>query len=164
MKVYSKICDGVNKVISVLLFIVFTAMTLVAVTEVVRRYIWGLSFVWSDEFLRYMLVWMAFLGGPVALRRSKLAKFDLGHNKLSERTRDILAIVVIVVEIVLFAFILVYSYRWATSFSAQKSRMNSINMTMQPVYFSVPVGMVFCELFSIEHLLQKVVKMKGAEK
>ena len=164
MKTYTKICDCANKIINYLLVAIFTVMTIIAITEVVRRYILGVSFPWADEALRYFLVWMGFLGGSVALRKGKLARFDLGHNKLSEKTRTILAIIVGIIIIVLFAFTFVYSYRWATSFSAQKSRMNTMPFTLQPVYASVPVGMIFCELFSVERLIKDFLHLKEVDK
>lgn len=164
MKTYTKLCDYSNKAINVFLAILFTVMTIVGVTEVIRRYLFGVSFPWADEIMRYMLVWMGFLGGSVALRKAKLARFDLGHDKLSDKQRTILSIIVGIIIIALFFFTFVYAYRWTTSFSAQKSRMNTLPFTLQPVYAAVPFGMFFCELFAIERLLKDISHLKEVGK
>ncbi len=142
-----------------LLTIIFAVMTVISVTEVVRRYILGLSFPWADELCRYLLVWLGFLGAAIAARKGKLVKFDLGHDRLSERSRTMLAILVEVISILFMAFIFYYSLRWATSFSASKSKMLALPFTLRPVYMAVPVGVAFYILFVIEALGKSILKL-----
>ncbi|GAB4041035.1 MAG: TRAP transporter small permease subunit [Rubrivivax sp.] len=44
------------------------AMAVLVFANVVARYVFNHSFVWAEELSRYMMVWVAFLGGGLVLR------------------------------------------------------------------------------------------------
>jgi TRAP-type C4-dicarboxylate transport system permease small subunit len=44
-------------------------MTVVVVLQVICRYLLGAALTWSEEFARYGLVWITFLGAGIALKR-----------------------------------------------------------------------------------------------
>ena len=48
----------------IILVILLVCMTLILGLQVVSRYVFQNSLSWSEELVRYMLVWSAFIGVP----------------------------------------------------------------------------------------------------
>jgi TRAP-type C4-dicarboxylate transport system permease small subunit len=44
-------------------------MTIVVVLQVICRYLLGAALTWSEEFARYGLIWITFLGAGIALKK-----------------------------------------------------------------------------------------------
>ena len=70
MKIITRILDVVCTIFKWITAAILAAMLIASVAEIVRRYILGHSFVWADEFIRYCIVAVAFLGGSVAYREA----------------------------------------------------------------------------------------------
>lgn len=159
LNAFSRALDGLEKVLKALLVLIFIAMGTVAIVEVGRRYMLELSFQWADEFCRYMLVWMCFCGGSLALRADNLVRFDLGHDKLSERARMILELTVCLICLAFILFLFVRSYNWTFSFAAMRQRMLSLPLPMAAVFFSMPLGFGCMLLFLTEKVFKILRKL-----
>ena len=71
------------------------ASTLVCCYEVFMRYILTAPTKWSEEYIRYMMVWMVFLGISVASKNPHdLINFDLLYSKFSKTGRNIMDIII----------------------------------------------------------------------
>jgi len=58
-----------NRISEVVCCSVLLAMTIVVVLQVICRYLLGAALTWSEEFARFGLVWITFLGAGIALKR-----------------------------------------------------------------------------------------------
>ena len=65
-KIYFSVMDTIGKAIKFAVAAVLVLMALLMFVEVLRRYFWNQQFAWSEELIRYMAMWVAFLGGAVA--------------------------------------------------------------------------------------------------
>ncbi len=71
-----------------LLLLILLAMLSVAVAQIVSRNFFNSGFIWSDEFLRLTVLWVAMLGGLAAARDHKHLRIDvLSHFFASSVTR-----------------------------------------------------------------------------
>lgn len=73
---------AVNKV---LLIALMATMTALVFTNVVGRYVFGVSFGWADELSRFAMIWTAFLGMGIALRHGQLVAVDALQTVFSPR-------------------------------------------------------------------------------
>lgn len=149
---YSKALDVLETGLKYLLVAFFAAMTVIAILEVVRRYFFGLSFVWADELCRYILVWMTFLGGCLSFRKNLLVCFDFGYDRLTKRARAALLLASRIISLGFVAFILekAVSYTFAPVMMNQVSVATRIPQTV--VFFSIPLGLFLTVLFALEQL------------
>lgn len=60
----------------------YGTMTVVTLIEVLRRYFFGMSFDWSEELVRFLLIATTFIGGAVAYKKGSLVLFDVLLNRL----------------------------------------------------------------------------------
>lgn len=66
------------------------------------RYILTQPTKWSEEYIRYMMVWMVFIGISVASKNPRdLINFDLIYSKFSDKGR-------IIMDIIIYTLILVF--------------------------------------------------------
>ncbi|MGW8181923.1 MAG: TRAP transporter small permease [bacterium] len=65
----SRLSHWLNRTSEVVCCGVLLAMTIVVVLQVICRYLLGAALTWSEEFARFGLVWITFLGAGIALRR-----------------------------------------------------------------------------------------------
>lgn len=64
---YEKLMDIIYSVIRICIAAALVVMVVVTFVEVIRRYAFGLSFIWSEELVRFLLVATSFLGGARGL-------------------------------------------------------------------------------------------------
>ena len=76
-----------EKVIKHVSAFLFAAATLIAFTQVICRYIFNSSLFWAEELIRYLFIWMFFLGAAEASRVGAhvgmdyfISKFDSTNN------------------------------------------------------------------------------------
>lgn len=70
------------------LVLLLTAMVLVAVFQIINRELLGSAFSipWADEFLRYVVLWLAMVGSIAACRENKHIRIDAVSHIVSGTT------------------------------------------------------------------------------
>ena len=63
-----------------ILLILLVLMTAIMGVQIVSRYIFQNSLTWSEELVRYMFVWSAFLGVPFCIKHGLSIKVDQFRN------------------------------------------------------------------------------------
>lgn len=61
------------------------ALTAVSFVAVIFRYVLNDSLTWSEEFARYLFIWMVFLGAAIAARRRAHIALDVFSGRLGAR-------------------------------------------------------------------------------
>ena len=70
-----------------LLVATLSGMLLLAVSQILLRNVFDTGFVWSDELLRLMVLWLAMIGAVVASRENRHIKIDVLSRFLPVRVR-----------------------------------------------------------------------------
>ena len=148
-----------------ILCVALTVMTTVTFVEVVRRYFLGLSYVWAEELVRFLLVWVTFLGGSAAFYMGNLIYFDMVTSKVSPRAQFILAMVVGILVFVILGVFFKYGWSYAMSRPIQFQRSPGMNLPMVYVYIAIPVGiglMLFYNLCAMLRLIRSALDKGSA--
>lgn len=149
-KIYHKFSDICYVILSWIAVATVVSMLTIMSVEVVRRYLFGLTFIWSDEIVRLLLIFCAYFGGAAAYRKHALVSFDLVTSRLSEKTQKVLRLVVNIVLTVLFAFLLYYTYRKMISPSVVNNVSTATGLTGAIPYYGIFLGLVFLMIFTID--------------
>jgi len=129
-------------------------MTLVTLIEVVRRYLFGLSFTWSEELVRYLLIWSTFIGGSLAYKKKAVVYFDLFINKLSFKKRKLADIGINGFIIFISVVIFILGLRTLGTKTVQLQISPGLKISMEYIYMSIPIGMVFLFVFAIDRIME----------
>ena len=77
MNIWNKLDTKISRLETVLVTILLTLMILMAFSQIVLRNFFATGIDWSDALVRYLVVWVAFIGAAVATREGKHITIDL---------------------------------------------------------------------------------------
>lgn len=150
MKLFHKFSAGCYQVLRWATAAVVVGMLGLMLVEVVRRYLFNQTFPWSDEIIRYLLLYCTFLGGAAAYYQKGLVAFTLVFDKFNDVVKAFLMVVNNTICLLFFAFLLRYSIAKVTSRSVVNSISTSSGLSMSVLYASVPIGLIFMLIFTID--------------
>ena len=102
-----KVLDGVIRAIGILLRILLIISVLLIVLQVFFRYFLKKPLMWTEQVCRMIFIWMMMLGIPVLFHEKNFMSFDMLLEKVPDRPRKI---VQIVINICVCAFALFWCY------------------------------------------------------
>jgi TRAP-type C4-dicarboxylate transport system permease small subunit len=108
-----KALDWIARIIELALAFAFIGAVLLNFTNVVGRYLLGLSLLGSDEVQVFIMVAMTFLGAVVVTRRNEHLRMDVLARRMPGAVRVLLRIAEQILLIVLAGFVLSQSYFYA---------------------------------------------------
>lgn len=137
----------------VFLVIIISFSVMLLFLQVIMRYIFKNSISWSEEFARYLFLWMIWVGASLATKESRHLKAEFLENLVPKKVMDFISISALLLWL-MFSLWLSYSSFFLTKdiyLSHQKS--SAMQLPMFIPYASVPVG---CTLMSIR-LIQNII-------
>jgi TRAP-type transport system small permease protein len=131
-----------------LIGLMMAVMFVLVFTNVVTRYGLGFSIAWAEEVASFLMIWVTFLGAGLALREGRHVAIDVLQDRLAERARRGLRLVLALVILAFLALLtwlgvqfVVFGWRSVT-FVTQLPRGIP--------YLAVPIG---CAMFALHLLL-----------
>ena len=141
---------GLKTLLVVLMATLLTVMT----AQVIMRYGFNSSLLWSEELCRYLLVWASFLAMIFAYERGEIAALSILANALPRVPALLLAIIGGALSAAMCALLAYYGYIYAQLAGSQPIPALSFILedlfgSAAPqapsvfwVYFALPLGMV----------------------
>ena len=80
LKVLDNICEGIIKVLRIVIIVLVAVMTIVTFANVINRSIFKSSLNWSDGMARYIMIIYVFLAGAIATYRDNHIEIDIVPN------------------------------------------------------------------------------------
>ena len=77
-----------SKLIEVLIVAGATILVTIVTCEVVLRYLFGHSLIFTDELSRYLMVWIVFLGSALAIRDEAHIRINILSRRLPTSFND----------------------------------------------------------------------------
>ena len=108
-------------------------------TTVVCRYALQSSIFWGDEFLRYLMVWLVFLGAALAARHRALITVDIFTQPLPRRLRERIAGAVALVSATFLVYLATVSVQLVQRSAGTVSA--SMGLPMERMYLVFPIGL-----------------------
>lgn len=149
---YKKFADFLFNIIKVALAVMLTLMVVITTMEVVRRYIFGLSFLWAEELVKFLLVATTFIGGPAAYRAGGLAFLDLVVSHVNEKTKKYINLFINIVIVISCIWLAKIGFEYSFSPMVAKSFSTGLKLKMTYIYVTIPVGFVMMIVFAIEQM------------
>ena len=149
-----------NKVEKAFLAAAIIVCSLLLFVNVVLRYVFLAPIYWAEEFVRYLMVWMIFIGASQVTLWGGHVAVDIVPRVLSKRGNAILAFIVNVICI-LFCILLAYlSLKQMLRVMRAGQISPALEIPMWIAYLSIPAGTV---LMLIRFLQQFWMRIQGRE-
>lgn len=146
------------------LFIVGTMALLVAdvVWGVFTRYALGQQAKWSEELARFLLVWVALLGGAVAFGTKAHLGVDYFVNQLHPAARKWTAAVTHLVVLFFAAEVLLHGGASVVGEALNLEQTTpALGWKMGYVYLALPISGLFVVLYTVENLVETLTARSG---
>ncbi len=132
------IADFTERIVETALTVFMPVLTVVVVAQVIARYVVKQPLSWSEEFSRYMLVWVVYLGMSVAIRRQGHMGFTVFRERLSPKLGRVVVLVSEAIVAIVLMFLLICGLRVSMANMTQNSPGLGIPMAL--AYGAVPIG------------------------
>ena len=154
LNVYSKIMDVIDKILRVIVGIAMVVMVIVIFYQVILRYVFNASNIWSEELMCYSVL----LGAAIAVRKYSHLQVDFVINMLPARGRCIAVSLCTLVGIGFLGFFCQYGITLCATTGHSISAGTGLPMSV--AYACLPIGSVLMILMSVEVILRELVKFQ----
>lgn len=147
-----------NKILSTIL-VALVAVMIVVVTYHVAVKIVAEPSDWTDEFLRYSIIWLTMLGAPYAYGAGKHLSINILTNSFSPRGKLIDKLVVEILVMLLSVVVFVIGGVMVTM-NAVGQYSASMHLPMQLYYAGVPIGGCLMVVYCVDHIIGLAKELK----
>ena len=131
------------------------AITIVVCAGVYWRYVLNDSLAWTEETAKFLMVWMVFIGIPIALKTGGHAAIDALPKALPEKGRQFLYSAIYLV-IMLLMTVLIYQ-GWGFAMNARTQNTATTQISMMYVFGAMPFGGVIMFFVSLELFIKAII-------
>ncbi len=154
LKKYSYFLDIIEFICRKVIGIMMAVMVVVMCYQVVLRYVFNNSNIWSEEVTRYLFVYVSLLGSFIAARKNTHLKVDFFVNLLRGNVKRYFTIITNIAVLLFVIYLIPLSYN--LSLSTMRNISPGLKMPMGYAYAAIPIGAVLILLGMIEQLLIKI--------
>lgn len=155
-----KALDKVAMLVKYFLGVLLGIMLISALFTVFTRYFLGKSFAWSEELIRYLIIWVSFLGAAVAYKEEGLVFFDMIVNAVKGKKRRNLMLFNNTATLIFMGFIFVNSVKTIMMPSVAKQISIGLQISMVIPFLAIPLGIGLIIIFGINHYRVIIDKYK----
>lgn len=149
----------VDQTIAFLTCTLMGVMVLIAIWQVFTRYVLNAPSTFSEEFLRYSLIWVSMLGGAYAFGKKKHLAIEFIIEKLSEK-KALVVNVLIEIIILSFAIIVMVIGGSKTVMLTMGQSSAALGIPMGYIYLSLPVSGILIVGYSLLSIIEVKKKRK----
>lgn len=152
------------KFLNFIIVAMFSCMSIAVFIQIIFRYLLHQPIYWSEEFPRFILIWLTFLGSAIAMKNHSHLSISLLTDRLAVQKRIWVQFFANLLSL-LFISILVWGGIIITNLT-MSNRTAALQMPTGLVYLAVPVGVlmiIYLLKNTIELFKKNNNKIKGKE-
>ncbi|MEI3607487.1 TRAP transporter small permease [Pseudogracilibacillus sp. SE30717A] len=131
------------------------AVTLLLFVNIVLRFFFSAGISWTEELVRYTIIWITFIGASICFRRGIHVGIDVLIDYLPEKGKKILSLIINIMAIALMICLIKYGSD-LVMFSMNSGQLTpALQIKMFWVYLAIPIG----ALLSLIHLVIQTYEM-----
>ncbi len=142
-----------NRAAEWVMALLLAVMTAVSGITIAGRFLFGYSLFWSDEVARFLLVWVAFLGMSIGVRRGAHPGIDSAVRALRPTHARLLLSAALTASLIFFAVMVVFGGMLAQMAWLQRSP--SLGLPMTVPYAAVPAAGLLMFLHAVALALRQ---------
>ncbi|MDH3663019.1 MAG: TRAP transporter small permease [Alphaproteobacteria bacterium] len=152
---FERVNDRLLAVCKWLITAIVAVLAAILITSVFYRYALNNAIAWSEEGSKYLMVWLTFLGAPIALRHAAHINIDLLVKLFPPRGRQAFYLAINLVIILTMGILLWKGWEFAELGARQVA--SSFNFSMVWMYVAVPIGSALTCLVAVELALRALL-------
>lgn len=154
-----KLDNILSKIEQYFIGILILIITMILFINVVLRY-FNMSFEWAEEFARYGIVWVTFIGASVCIYKGAHIGVDALLSFLSNRGKKVLTLITIILAVIFTAFFTLQSLNLTLKVLETGQVSSTIEVSMAYIYGAMPVGGALMLIRYIQQLIKTINCLK----
>lgn len=152
-----------NKILETVLGLLVAVMVLGCIWQVITRFVLNNPSKYTEELLRYLLIWTTMLGVPYAYGKDKHLSINIAVKYFSPKGKVMTNIFIEALILVLSVFVMVAG-GWMVTMNSAGQISPAMHMPMQLYYAGVPVSGVLMVCYRIERLRNSLKQRRRQNK
>lgn len=161
IKVLDRLSSICGKIGEIAIGICGLGILISMVFAIVPRMFFGFSFAWPEEVARYLMIWVAFVGASVALKRSELVSFEFFVSLFHGKRKHVANLISRVITLYFLVVFVIVGTQMLPSY--MKSRATAVPITLFWPALGLFVGGVFMLIHTIDAGLHDILILAGKE-
>jgi len=158
MEKFSRIEKIISKIFNHIVVSLFGVMFLLVLFQIIMRYVFNHPSVWSEELVRFLLVWIVFLGSIIVTRGKEHIKIGIFVEFLPVKLKNIFQFIE---KILSSLFLLLLIYFGSHIIIQNLHNMSSIiNINRGFIYLCIPLGAVGMLIYKFKELKEEKNRWK----
>ncbi len=146
---------GMTTLLEWVLIVAVSLLVLDVVFGVFTRYVMGEQAKWTEELARFLLIWVALLGGAVAFGTKGHLGVDYFVEKLDPSARKLMAMVGHLVVLIFAGAVFLYGgWQVVSDALTMEQTTPALGWKMGYVYLALPVSGVFMLIYTLENMAE----------
>ena len=154
MKQLNWFTTNLNKQVLKITAVMFILMTIFVTAQVVARYVLNKSVPWSEEYSRYLFIYVVLLGSSVAVKEKGHVAVTMIADRLKGQLKYGVALFSTLISCGFFGVMIYSGYYSMLRAAIQVSPATATNLGL--VYAAVPISGALMLLYSVEALLEQL--------
>ncbi len=160
-----KIKSALDKSLEWLTAILMAALTIDVTWQVITRFILKNPSDWTEELATFLMIWVGLLGAAVALNRGAHLGIDYFVSKFKPANRLFTELFVhLSVGFFSVGVMLLGGLKLVTITMARGQISPALKIPMGYVYLAIPIAGFFLTYYSLEFLIETIIKLKAKNK
>ena len=149
----------VNRIIETIMAVLIVCMVGANFWQIFTRFVLNHAADWTEEFMRYALIWLTMLGVPYAYGKNQHIAIEFLVDTFSEKGRKINAIFIEALVLLLSVSVFIVGGIMVT-LNAAGQVSAALTMPMQFYYMGVPVAGCLMVFYTVPRLISLVRQEK----
>ncbi len=137
--------------------LLLAVMSLIVIVQVFSRYLFNYSFVWAEELVRYLMIWMVMIGAALVQSKNDHIRIDFIPMVAGPRGSRVMETGFRLFTLI-FLFILVWKGVKIACFN-RAFETSGLRITMFWPTLALPLGALLMGIYTGRALLQDVVRL-----
>lgn len=144
-----------NKTVELILSVLVCGMVLGCVWQVVTRFILHDPSKYTEELLRYMLIWVTFMGVPYAYGQDRHLAINIFMNKNTKKNDALVKLFVDVFVVALCVLVMIVGGIMVTG-NAAGQLSAAMQLPMEVYYVCVPISGCLMVIYGIDKIVKHI--------
>lgn len=161
-RLINQLANGTNRLAAWGLVLAGIAMSLAIFFQIIFRFVIYVPFPWSEEFARYLMIWMGMLGSAVALRHGRHIGVSVLVEQFPARLQQW---VVAATELLMIGFLVVVAKEgWNMAIFNASQHSPSMEIPMFYPYLAISAGAILMIIELVAGLLHEFFPTEAGTK
>ncbi|WP_019119883.1 TRAP transporter small permease [Brevibacillus massiliensis] len=156
MKTQNPFLNLLDRIVQNLTIILFSSMTIIVFSQVFARFVLNQSIDWAEEYARYAMIWIAFLGAAMGVKRGEHTRIDFFINLLKPNIKKWMEVFNCLLCIVFLGFLTYYAIDFFPRAMIMKS--TALEIPMGAIQLILPISGVIMILYYLAEIYSMIRK------